>query len=75
MLTIATAVGGLMSFRHRDIAYAAVLMWSFIGIALKHSDTGLVAAAAWAATIVTAVLLIIGFLRGRRQDLQPVLET
>ncbi len=75
MLTIATIVGGLMSFRHRDIAYAAVLIWAFIGIALKHSDNGIVATAAWVAAFITAVLLIIGFLRGRRQDLQPVLET
>ena len=75
MLTIATIVGGLMSFRHRDIAYAAVLIWAFIGIAVKHSDNGIVTTAAWAAAAVTAVLLIIGFLRGRRQPLQPALET
>ena len=75
MLTIATIIGGLMSFRHRDIAYAAVLIWAFIGIALKHSDNGIVATAAWVAAFVTAVLLIIGVLRGRRQNLQPALET
>lgn len=75
MLAIATVVGGLMSFRHRDIAFCAVLMWAFVGIALKHSDTGIVATAAWLATAATAVLVIIGFLRGRRQDLEPQLET
>ncbi|NCF69524.1 MAG: tryptophan-rich sensory protein [Chloroflexi bacterium] len=66
MLTIATAVGGLVSFTRSDIAYAAVLIWAFAGIGVKQSDTSVVAAAAWVATVITAILLIIGVYRRRR---------
>lgn len=67
MLVIATAVGGLMSFSRGDIAYAAVLIWAFAGIALKHSDNLTVSTAAWAAAVTTAVLLIVGLVRRRRK--------
>jgi hypothetical protein len=60
MLAIATVVGGLMSFTRGDIAYALVLIWAFSGIAIKHSDTSTVATAAWAATVLTAILMIAG---------------
>jgi hypothetical protein len=72
MLAIATAVGGLVSFTRGDIAYAAVLIWAFAGIAVKHSDTSAVATAAWAATAATAILLIAGTYVHRRQQGQPV---
>lgn len=73
MLAIATAVGGLMSFRHGDIAYAAVLIWAFVGIALKHSANATVSTAAWAAAVTTAVLLIIALVRRRRQRQQMMM--
>ena len=66
MLAIATVVGGLVSFTRGDIAYAGVLVWAFIGIAVKHSDNSLVSGAAWAATIATVILLIIGVYQRRR---------
>ena len=67
MLAIATAVGGLVSFTRGDIAYAAVLIWAFIGIAIKHSNNALVSTAAWAAAGITAILLIAGVYRRRRK--------
>lgn len=66
MLFIATAVGGLVSFTRGDIAYVAVLIWAFIGIAVKHSDNTAVSTAAWAAAAITAILLIFGVYRFRR---------
>ncbi|MFN2118643.1 MAG: tryptophan-rich sensory protein [Candidatus Promineifilaceae bacterium] len=75
MLTIATIVGGAMSFTRGDIAYAAVLIWSFIGIALKHQDTAVVSYAAWIAAIVTAILIIIGAYRKRQSGSDPALAT
>jgi hypothetical protein len=72
ILAIATVVGGLVSFTRGDIAYGAVLIWAFAGIAVKHSDTSAVATAAWAATAATAILLIAGSYRHRRQQDQPL---
>jgi hypothetical protein len=72
MLAIATLVGGLVSFTRGDIAYALVLVWAFIGIAVKHSDTSTVATAAWAAAIVTAILMIVGAYVHRRQQGPPI---
>ncbi|MDX1417437.1 MAG: hypothetical protein R3293_24750 [Candidatus Promineifilaceae bacterium] len=76
MLTIAAIVGGLVSFTRGDIAYAAVLVWAFIGIAVKQSDSSTVSAAAWMATAATIILLIIGTYRHRRflQRVQPAIE-
>jgi hypothetical protein len=48
-LAIATAV----AFSRGDVAYVLVLVWAYVGIAVKHADTSLVAQAAW----ITAVLL------------------
>jgi len=67
MLAIATVVGGLVSFRRGDIAYAAVLVWAFAGIAIKHSDNVVVSAAAWTAVVVTIIFLIIGYWRLRQE--------
>ena len=73
MLTVATIVGGLVSFTRGDIAYAAVLIWAFAGIAIKHGDNTIVSAAAWAAVVITAVLLIIGFYRHRQKGRKAAL--
>lgn len=72
MLTIATVVGGLMSFTRGDIAYSLVLIWAFSGIAIKHSDTSSVATAAWIATAATAVLMLVGAYYHRRRQGEPV---
>ncbi len=75
MIAIATVLGGAMSLTRGDVAYAAVLIWSFIGIALKHQDTALVSYVAWAAVVVTAILMIIGFFNNRQSDSGPALAT
>jgi benzodiazapine receptor len=71
MLAIATAIGGVMSLTRGDIAYAAVLIWSFIGIAVKQEGTAVVVNAAWIASVVTAILMIIGYFKNRRRDAAP----
>jgi len=75
MLAIATVVGGVMSMTRGDVAYAAVLIWAFIGIALKHQDTAVVSNAAWIAAIVTAILMIIGAYRKRQSGSDPASAT
>ncbi len=72
MLAIATVVGGAMMLTRGDIAYTAVLVWAFIGIALKHQETAVVSNAAWIAAAVTFLFILIGAYRKRGKETQPV---
>lgn len=47
MLAVASLLGVVMLLRERNAAYALVLVWAFVGIALKQADSALVANAAW----------------------------
>jgi len=67
MLVVATAIAVLMSLRHGDIAYIAVIVWAFAGIAVKHNGNALVATTAWAMAAVAAVSLIVGVPRARKR--------
>jgi hypothetical protein len=42
MLIVAAAIAILMSLRHGNLPYAAVFVWAYIGIAVKHSDVNAV---------------------------------
>jgi translocator protein len=59
MLVAATLVGGVMSYTRRDIAYNLVLVWAFIGIAIKHADTSPVSNAAWVTAVVVLTLALL----------------
>jgi hypothetical protein len=67
MLGVATVIAVLMSLRHGDIAYIAVIVWAFAGIAVKHSGNALVATTAWAMAAVAAVSLVVGAPRARKR--------
>ncbi|MBW6455763.1 MAG: hypothetical protein K0A98_07735 [Trueperaceae bacterium] len=45
-LLVATALGARMLQRYRDLAYAAVLVWAFVGIVVAQSSSVFVAATA-----------------------------
>ncbi len=65
MLVVATVLGWVMALTRKDIAYLAVFVWAFIGIAVKHQGTQLVALSAWAAAGLCAVavlMIVIGIL-------------
>jgi translocator protein len=55
MLAVAGTLGLLMLLREKDVAYAAVLVWAFIGIASKHALVPSVSNTAWAVTVVLIV--------------------
>lgn len=63
MVLVATIIGILMLVRERNMSYALVLVWSFIGIAAKQSGNALIANTAY---LGTGLLLIIGLLIGFR---------
>jgi translocator protein len=73
MLAVATALGWAMMVQRRDVIYLLVLIWAFVGIAVKQSDTATVAVDALVAAGLVAVALVRGLLANRRggQRLPP----
>ena len=67
MLAVAVVVAGLMALRHRDIAYLLVLVWAFAGIGVKQAETPLVANAAWIATVLVALMVVVTAVQSRRK--------
>ena len=66
MLLAAVVISGIMSITRGDIAYSLVLIWAFVGIAVKHQGTSTVSAAAWIAALLVGLLLIVGVVLNRK---------
>jgi len=66
LLAAGVAIAVVMSLTRGDVIYQLVLIWAFVGIAVKHAGTPLVAIAAWVAAGLVAVSLAVGLLYGRR---------
>jgi len=60
MLVVAAIVAALVSITRGDVAYVAVILWAFAGIAVKHSATTAVAVTAWVTAALVALTLLIG---------------
>lgn len=65
MIAVACVVGVLMALTRRDAAYLFVLVWSFIGIAVKQADVANVAAAAWIGAGVMLAMAVYSLTRRR----------
>ncbi|MBB6016902.1 tryptophan-rich sensory protein [Deinococcus radiopugnans] len=63
LVVIAGLVGTFFLLRYRDYAFAAVLLWAFLGVYLARPDTLLVAVG----VIAGAVLVVVAGLRAMRQ--------
>jgi hypothetical protein len=72
MLAAATIIAALVAFTRGDAAFLLVLIWAFVGIAVKQAATPSVAMAAWIASSVTVVLLVVGVYLHRGRDLKPL---
>jgi hypothetical protein len=57
MLVVASALVLAMAWTRGDVAYLLVLVWSFVGIAVKQSAAPLVANTAWLMTGVVALMI------------------
>ncbi len=66
MLVTAVVLGALMAWARRDAGYLFVLVWSFIGIALKQAAAPLVAYSAWLAAGIALALAIYSMIQRRR---------
>lgn len=59
MITIATLLGLFFVFVHKDNAYALVLVWAFIGIGVRNTDTwGLMLTSYGFAVFLSAIMVI-----------------
>jgi len=59
MLVVAVVLAFLMSLSRYDMAYPAVFIWAFIGIAIKQSSAPLVATSAFVAAGLALVALLV----------------
>lgn len=66
MLAVAVIVAGLMLLSRRDSTYLLVLVWAFVGIALKHSAVPTVTIAAWVAAALVAAFAVANWLWKRK---------
>jgi benzodiazapine receptor len=63
MILVASIVGLLMALTRKDAAYLFVLVWSFIGIAVKQTPAPEVVTTAWIAAVAMSVLAVYGMWR------------
>ncbi|MDQ2691906.1 MAG: tryptophan-rich sensory protein [Chloroflexota bacterium] len=65
MLGVASLLGLAMALARRDAGYLAVLVWAFIGIAVKQTPAPQVVLAAWIAAALMFGLAVFSLLRRR----------
>jgi hypothetical protein len=63
MLAVASMLGVAMAITRRDAAYLSVLVWAFIGIAVKQTPAPVVVNAAWIAAALMAGLIAYSLVR------------
>ncbi len=74
MLVAATAIASAVSLTRRDLAYALVVVWAFVGIAVKQSATPVVAIPALVLAGVVGIVAAasaLGPLRSQRAGARP----
>ena len=67
MLAVASVLGLAMAWLRRDVAYLAVLIWAFVGIAVKQASAPTVVLSAWIAAALMLALLLFSWI-SRRTD-------
>lgn len=68
MLAVAVVISGLMSFTRRNIPHALVLIWAFIGIAMRFPQNPTVNLASWGAAALVGLLLVVALISKPRTD-------
>lgn len=66
MLGVAVVLAAAMTLRRRDVAFDLVLVWAFVGIAVRFPGVTQVAVSAWAAAALSAVLAVVALWLSRR---------
>ncbi len=58
MLAVASSLGLAMAITRRDVGYLSVLVWAFVGIAVKQTPAPTVVVSAWVAAAFMLVLVL-----------------
>ena len=66
MLTVSAIIAFTVYFTRKDISYVLVIIWAFIGIAVKQAGIPLVETTAWILSTLLALSLIVRALRRNR---------
>ncbi|MBU1878516.1 MAG: tryptophan-rich sensory protein [Chloroflexi bacterium] len=75
MLVAATVIASAVALTRGDVAYMLVIVWAFVGIAVKHAGVSLVANPTWLMTAVVVVMLVVGaVLHWRKRDRIPLAQ-
>jgi hypothetical protein len=74
MLVAALAIASAISLTRGDIAYMLVIVWAFVGIAVKFPDVPMVSTTAWVVTVLLAAMTMVGAIiqRRRTSSMEPV---
>jgi len=68
MLAAGVIISAVMSLTRVDISYSLVLVWAYVGIAIEHANTPIVATSAWVgAGLIVVVLIVAAISKNRRQ--------
>ena len=67
LLAAGVAIGGMMSFTRRDVAYSLVLIWAFAGISVRWINEPVLNVAGFAAAALVLALLVASRLPARRK--------
>lgn len=67
MLAVASLLGFAMALKRRDAAYLVVLVWAFIGIAVKQVSAPIVVLSSWIAAALMLILVFFSLTR-RKAD-------
>lgn len=70
MLVAGLLIAAAMSLTRADVAYLLVIIWAYIGIAVKQAGTPLVSNTAWIISAIVAILLVIGWFLRRQPGYQ-----
>ncbi|MBN1977313.1 MAG: tryptophan-rich sensory protein [Anaerolineae bacterium] len=60
MLIAGAVIASAVGFTRGDAAYMLVIVWAFVGIAVKHAGTSLVSVTAWGMAAVVAAMAVVG---------------
>ena len=70
MLTAGVCIASAISLTRGDIAYMLVIIWAFVGIAVKHAGIPIITTGAWITTVLVGLMLVAGiYVTKRRQQL------
>jgi hypothetical protein len=65
VLLTGTAIAATFVRRFRDVAYGLVIVWAYVGVAVKEQDTPAVVIAAGIGAALVGILTVVALAKGR----------